>query len=136
MSRSYRFPRKRLIAVSVPTRRRAQLEFGGLAQALSRAVGLAALGCFAGGDGLLVRPVEPDVEFEEAGVGCGLAAHRLGEPLDGGVLAGLHGPVAGHFEREAWVVHVEAMDYGPGTDVAGASGVAPVTGHVSAAAEQ
>jgi hypothetical protein len=38
---------------------------------------------FTGGDGLLVRPVEPHVEFEVAGVGGGLGAHRLDEPFDG-----------------------------------------------------
>jgi hypothetical protein len=41
------------------------------------------LGGFTGGDGLLVRPVEPHVEFEVAGVGGGLGAHRLDEPFDG-----------------------------------------------------
>jgi hypothetical protein len=62
---------------------RPQFDRGGLAQSLGPALGQAKLGGFTGGDGLLVRPVEPHVEFEVAGVGGGLGAHRFDEPFDG-----------------------------------------------------
>jgi hypothetical protein len=48
-----------------------------------------------------VRPVEPYVESEIAGVGGGLGVHRLDEPFDGVVLARLLGPVACDFQRQA-----------------------------------